>query len=215
MKIAVPSVAMMGMMAIPAEAQVAGLVWCAGRFADGILASALASSIREYLESLSDQRWIKNIEAVNWRLARDGYRDYSYSVVRRNDSNLYYPLVFENCGCKDCMVPFFDMDDGYSRITSIGGCHMAGLMFACDDLASQGWNRKEIASVLLPIREIKPAVGSRKDGYTQPLKYISPTAIVAAHYVPRDDRSGHVMVEAVRKTDGSLIYGQETTFSYA
>ncbi|HEV2987634.1 MAG TPA: hypothetical protein VG759_04285 [Candidatus Angelobacter sp.] len=112
------------------------------------------------------------------------------------------------------MVPFFDMDDGYSRITSIGGCHMAGLMFACDDLASQGWNRKEIASVLLPTREIKPAVGSRIDGYKQPLEYISPTAIVAADYVPRDYSSGHIKVEARHKLNGSLIYGQETTFSY-
>jgi hypothetical protein len=64
------------------------------------------------------------------------------------------------------------------------------------------------------IQEVPPAVGSRINGYKQPLKYADPAAVVAVEYVPRDDRSAHVTVEAVQKTTGDLIYGQKTTFSY-
>lgn len=91
---------------------------------------------------------------------------------------------------------------------------MAGLALSAEWIAERQ-SKMAARSLLFPKRGQQLAVGDRRNGYQTPLVYHSDQATVAVDYRPKDDRSGHIIVEATSDTDGKTLLGKDFQVRFA
>lgn len=214
-----------GMTLLPAREAAAfpfaGFLAGLGRFAAGVASSVLVNQITKYLDSLQNPSFKRSIEQTNETLATAGFTDMTHSEVWHNRERpdedahqIFYPLLYRECDCLHFAAPFFKVDCGCEHITHIEGGHMAGLALSAELIAKQS-SRAAARSLLFPKRGGRLAVGDRRSGYRQPLVYHSDEATVAVDYRPKDDQSGHIIVEATSDTNGRTLLGKDFQVRFA
>lgn len=180
-----------------------------GAFASAVGSAVVAQNIIDYLKSLDQDSFKQNIETTNESLRGQGFADFSQSTVYNNFFNsmerMYYPLVYEQCGCQHFSAPYFDVTCGCHPITFVEGPHMFGLALSARLLNKRYGSQDITRDVLVPREGGEEAQGTPWEGYDRPLVYQSDEAEVSVDCQPWNQSGGTLIVKAHRSRSGKTI----------
>jgi hypothetical protein len=186
-------------------------------FTQSMYSIIVAETVMEYLQSLQEGNPLgEQIVNTNFQLAKQDFGILDYSSVYQNSydfaNRLYYPVVYNYCGCMYNISPFFDFECGCHPVTYIQSPHMAGLALAAKKLKEKNNSQHYINSILLPKQGHRIAKGNPMEGYENPLEYAGENSKVAVDYKPNTKTEGTVAVKAVDK-GGRLLVDNEWTLN--
>nr|WP_322718295.1 hypothetical protein [Nostoc sp. ChiQUE02]MDZ8231269.1 hypothetical protein [Nostoc sp. ChiQUE02] len=188
-------------------------------FTQNMYSVLIARTVMEYLNSLQEGNEIGyQIAKTNSQLANEDFGNLDYSSVYQNSydfaNRLYYPLVYDYCGCMYNISPFYNFECGCEPVTYIESPHIAGLALAANELKKKNISQNDVNSVLLPKQGRRIAKGNPTEGYKNPLEYAGDKSRVAVDYQPhpKNRTTGTVAVKAVDR-GGRLLIDNEWTLN--